>query len=329
MKKTFEQKIKDTFKEFQYHDPTKYRRHEKKYYADFVELLALCDAESDVTFADVHDRLFGERESPKEEDDGQIGSLEGQTEDNNEIFVGEVFRLIEERANLYQDGYPFNYMHRKIRLKAEITFKNKLYISLLLSSSLDILADFQKELTDEFETLCFHVLKDFLPDQSEVKEFGQNTTYTGNAKSKINQLASELKLPIESDELEEISDRNYKERGLDIIGWIPFDDDCQNKLVFLGQCTCGKDTNSKFHDVRRFKNYMRFYRLKPVFVLFTCHSLLNISNNKFYKSAEIEDGFLIFERKRIMQHFKEEAIFNSLESNNIVNSYIEFQEDIV
>ncbi len=30
-----------------------------------------------------------------------------------------------------------------------------------------------------------------------------------------------------------------------------------------------------------------------------------------------------------MQHFKEEAIFNSLESNNIVNSYIEFQEDIV
>ncbi len=328
MKKIFNQKIEATFRKFQYYDPTKYPKHEKKYYADFVELLALCDAESDVTFADVHDRLFGVRESPKEED-GQTGSLEGQMEDNNEVFVGEIFKLIEERANLYQDDYPFNYTHRKIKLKDNVTFKNKLYISLLLSSSLDILGDFQKELSDEFETLCFHALKDFLPDQSQVREFGQHTTYKGNAKSKIRQLADELKLPTESDELEEIPERNTKERGLDVVGWIPFDDDCQNKLVFLGQCTCGKDTNSKYHDVKRFENYIRFYRLQPILVLFTCYSLINTSKNKFYKSADVEKRFLIFERKRIIQHFKEETVFNSLELNNIVNSYIKFQEGIV
>jgi len=329
MKKTFEKKIEDTFNRFQHYLPTKHPKNEKKYYADYVELLALCDTESEVTFADVHDRLFGEKEPIEVEDDGQIGSHESQFEDKNEVFIGEIFELIEERASLYQEDYPFDYTHRKIKLKGEATFKIRLYISLLLSSSLNILADFQKELTDEFETLCFHALKDFMPGQSQVREFGQNTTYSGNAQSKIRQLAKELKLPIEEEELEEISDKNSKEQGLDVIGWIPFDDDCQNQLVFLGQCTCGKDIESKFHDVRKFKNYIKFYRLQPILVLFTCYSLINTSNNKFYKSARIEDGFLIFERKRIMQHFKEETVFDSLELNNIVNSYIKFQEDIV
>lgn len=162
-----------------------------------------------------------------------------------------------------------------------------------------------------------------MPTNSTVKEFGKNTEYKGNAIEKIKQLADDLGLAINDYELSQIGERNNQERGLDIIGWIQFNDKCGNKVVFLCQCACGKQYESKQHDTRRFEHYLEFYRTKPQHTLFLPYSLINVRAKKFYHSDYIENDFLIFERKRILEYHNDNA-FETTESFKLVTKCIEY-----
>lgn len=290
-----------------------YTKSEIDYYADFVELVVLFSNEDGVTFGDIQDRFFGEKD---------YENAEKRDEDEN--FLNRIFQRISERLYLYNSDYPFSYSEDEIlRLKFDLTTNNKLYISLLLSSKLNIFNAFRTHLTTDFETISFAVLKNFLPTRSTVKEFGTNTDYTGNAIEKIKQLADDLDLEIDDYELSQVGERNNKERGLDIIGWIPFDDKCGNKIVFLCQCACGKQYESKQHDTRRFENYLNFYKTKPQHTMFIPYSLINVRAKKFYHSDYIEKDYLIFERKRILEYHKDNP-FENTESFKIVNKCIEY-----
>jgi len=129
-------------------------------------------------------------------------------------------------------------------------------------------------------------------------------------------------LEVKDYELSCVNDRNQQERGLDIVGWLPFADKCGNQIIFLCQCACGKNAESKQHDTRRFKNYIDFYKTYPQHTLFIPYSLINVGKKKFYHSDLIEDGFLIFERKRILEYHNDTSFENS-ESFKIVNKIIE------
>lgn len=290
-----------------------YTTSELNYYADFIELTALFSSTDGITLGDIQDKFFGEKDydSPEKRDE-------------DEAFLRAIFQLISERSILYNNDYPFSYSEDEIlTLKSNLATNNKLYISLLLSSKLNIFNAFRTDLTTDFETISFAVLKNFLPTNSTVKEFGKNTEYKGNAIEKIKSLADDLDLAIDDYELNQVEERNNQERGLDIIGWLPFSDKCGNKVVFLCQCACGKQYESKQHDTRRFENYLNFYKTKPQHTMFIPYSLINVRAKKFYHSDYIEKDYLIFERKRILEYHNVNT-FETTESFKLVNKCVEY-----
>lgn len=319
MASSFDDKFSDCIKKFNNISKPDYTTSELNYYADFIELIVLLSNKDGVTFGDIQDRFFGEKDYENAE-----------KRDEDEIFLRGIFQIISERVLLYNEDYPFSYSEDEIlTIKSDLTVNNKLYISLLLSSKLNIFNEFRTDLTTDFETTSSIVLKNFLPTNSIIKDFGRNTEYQGNAIDKIKQLANDLDLSINEYELSQVSERNNQERGLDIVGWLPFNDKCGNKVVFLCQCACGKQYESKQHDTRRFENYLQFYKTNPQHTMFIPYSLINVRAKKFYHSDYFEKDYLIFERKRILNYISNTIFFNSLQSKTLVEKCIAFEKDIV
>lgn len=286
-------------------DKPDYPRNETNLYADFVELLAVFSKGDGIAHGDIQDRFFGE---PDENNSSEKN-------DDNESFIDRIFALIDERRYLYGNLYPFYlWDEQTIRLKKNLSLSQKLYLFLLFSSSLNIFKSFNSEITTDFEVVSFEAIRSFLPN-AKVKHFGKLSEYKGTAREKIKKLADDIGLPTDDDEIGDIGERNNQERGLDIVSWLPFKDKCQNKVIFLCQCACGKQFESKQHDIRRYKNYYRFYRIKPQLTLFIPYSLINPEKNKFYHSDYVEDDYLVFERLRIINLAKRKkgvlALLNS------------------
>ncbi|OYX18289.1 MAG: hypothetical protein B7Z16_09045 [Algoriphagus sp. 32-45-6] len=112
-----------------------------------------------------------------------------------------------------------------------------------------------------------------------------------------------------------------------LMGWIDFEDKCMNKIIFLCQCACGKEYESKQHDTKRFQNYYRFYKTKPQHTIFLPYSLINTNANKFYHSDLIENEYLVFERKRILEYHNDLNFINS-ESFKIVEKFINYHNGL-
>lgn len=316
---TFNEKFNACIQNFENQSFPSYTRNDLHLFADFIELITLFSKNGVISMGDIQDRFFGTKEYDN-----------ASERDKDESFIIEIFLKIEERYTIFKEKYPFSYDENNIllTLKTILTDENKLYINLLISSKLNIFKEFKSELTTEFEYICKNALENFLPSHSIVKNFGRNTAYKGNAISKIRQLASDLNLSVDEDEISCVSERNNQERGLDIVGWIPFEDKCMNLLVFLAQCACGKEYESKQHDTRRFSNYLNFYKSNPIHVLFIPYSLISVNKKKFYQSDLIEKDYLVFERKRIVELFNL-INYSSFDSYNIVNNCIAFKENIV
>lgn len=317
---SFRNEILLSLNSFNDFDKPKETRNKINFYADFIELFSLLSNADGVSFGDVQDRFFGTKDykSPKERDD-------------DSAWIQSIFNLLEERAILYDEDYPFNFdvENTIIYLKDNLNFKNKVYLALLIASSLFVFKDQNTNITDDFESISFYVLKEFLPSHASVREFGKNSNFSGNAREKIRSLGKEIGLNVEEYDISQISERNYQERGLDLIGWFPSSDSCMNKIIYLCQCACGKDTESKHHDTRRFENYFTYYRTSPQHCLFIPYSLQNTMENKFYNSDLIEKDFFIFERQRIICYFSNEQFFQDLDTSKIVNEAIDYKLDIV
>ncbi len=330
---SFDEKLTEYFSNFSLQLGTKPTENLTYLYADYVELIALFSNGSFVTSTDILDRFKDEGVFILREKDNGTNDEDGdraEVNDKYEIFMDGIFRLINERANLFNSDYPFLVHNDKIILedKDKITERHKLYIFLLLSSSLNIFSLFQPELTTEFEIVCFEVLKNFLPDHAVVKSFGKKSDYQGSAVQKIQALANDLKIKIDEDGFNEISKKGNQEKGLDLIGWIPFDDIVPNFLAILAQCACGKDWNKKLHETSRYNNYMRFHRLKPLHSMFIPYSLVTYLKSVFFRNDEI-DNRLIFERKRILNYLNDLTFFHELDARVLVDKCIEFEEAIV
>jgi len=341
----FEDKFTRCIEKFNNINKPDYTKSDINLYADFVELISLFAKQDGVTLGDIQKRFFGEKDYDNiNEDyivekyvDGVIFDEEyyenanenciAGKKDVDEVFLKEIFMRIEERITLYKGDYPFEYIRQEIlTLKKDLTDKNKLYISLLISSILNIFESFENDLTTDFEKISYEVLKNFLPERAIVREFGKNTQYKGTVVKKIMELATNLNLSVNEYELKQIPKGNNQDGGLDIVGWLPFDDLCGNTIIFLCQCACGKKYEDKQHDVRKFDNYLVFYKTYPQYTLFIPYSLINIRDKKFYHSNVIEKDYLIFERKRIIEYFK---CSEKLESFKIVDSIINLSSNPV
>lgn len=325
---SFDKKIQDYFSNVNIKlsgKPAEYLAH---IYADYVEIVSLFSNQNYISTTDVLDRFRDEGIiTQKKNDDEQAGE-----NDKNEKWINGIFKILNEREYLYTIDYPYEiFGNNKIKLKSQVqlTDKNKLYIFLLLASNLNVFGLFESELTSEFELVCFHSLTKFLPLHATVKSFGKNSKYTGTAREKIKKLAEELKVNIDDDFINKFSSKGNQERGLDIIGWIPFSDNVSNHFSLFCQCACGKEWYKKLNETRRYERYYKFYCNKPNHAMFIPYSLINFQGSDFYQADELGTDTLLFDRKRILNYSDDLTFFNALNSKTLVDNCIEFEEDIV
>jgi len=325
------QKILEQFDSFSVKKPSESRL-KTHIYADYLELISLITKDY-VSQSDFIDRLqdSGEEFEVSNVPDGNTGITDTQKNDSAEYFANTIFEYITERNSIYKESYPFEISTElgiKLKEKKYLTIQQELYIYLLIASSLSSFQKTQSIITSEFETLSVNVLKSYLPDNAKVVNFSQNDIYIGNAKEKIKQLAKEINIEYNSREIEQISDQNSKEEGLDIVGWIPFEDNNPNTIIIFGQCACGKDWFGKQNDTLRYENYLIPYRQPFTHSFFIPYDLKN-TNGRFNFSKDIITNHLIFERRRILSLVGND-IFNYLNySQQIIEKCLNYQEDIV
>lgn len=325
---SFRNKINKQFESF-YLKPIKLPRRLNHLYADYIELVALIYNGDYATTSNIIKRYKDEgiKLYKKEtQEDNEIGSQKSEIEDKYELWADSIFLILKDRELNFLDHYPFYIDQKGIKLKDNQSVKNKIYLTLLLSSNLNYFSKMQSRLTTEFEEISFQALRNFLPIESVVKQLGENSDYGGTARSKVENLAIDMSISTNNHEVSKIDGTN--ERGLDVIGWIPFKDKIPNLITILVQCACGDDWYKKQSETKRYENaYYNFYRLPPIHSMFIPYAL-GKNSSEFYQSDEI-DNKLLFERKRILDYIKETEFFYELDSNQLIEYCIGFQEDTV
>jgi hypothetical protein len=316
---SFNEKLEKQFENFTIETPnvSNYIEH---VYADFVELHALFLKE-EVTIADISDKLQDvkdfniletEQLDSEEEKLEEIASLEAERNDIIAERFYSIFEICKDRQSLYaNDEYPFVVLDNQIRLKENLSDKQKMYILLLLCSNLNYFNTIKHELTVDFELLSYYTLTSYLPSKAIVKSFGKNSGYKGNAVSKIKTLAKEIGININENKISCISPQNVQERGCDLIAWIPFTDKIPNMLIVLSQCACGKNWDTKQSDTEFFKGYFYFEK-SPLHIMFIPCAISNMGE-KFFQHDRILDH-IFFDRKRILEQFEEINFFARLKS---------------
>ena len=324
---TFDQKLKSYFSNPSIRLKDAPAKHLLHLYADYVEIISVFSNGNWVSESDILDRLIDEGFLNKNEEDNDADRA-GKS-DENQVFVQDVFLILNDRRNLYGTDYPFTFRaHDKMRLNDNLDDRNKLYLILLFSSALNIFKVFQPELTTEFEMISHEALKNFLPKHGIVKSFGKKSEYSGTAREKIIRLANDLNITIDYEAFDEISQRGNQEKGLDLIGWVPFNDQVANLITILCQCACGKEWNKKLNETERYENYFKFHRKKPIHSIFIPYSIVNYQKKKFYHNDEFTDR-LLFERNRILQLIGDTTFFAGLESKVFIEKCIKYEEDVV
>jgi hypothetical protein len=161
-----------------------------------------------------------------------------------------------------------------------------------------------------------------------IRSFGSDSPYKGNATEKITQLSKELRIELNSDFIKFTPTTNNKERGLDLLGWVGFEDNVPNFFSILCQCACGKDWYKKLNETRRYEKYYKYHCNRPVHAFFIPYSLINYQDSDFYESDELTVDTLLFERKRILNFLIDEDIFDGFNCKKIIEKCMAYEEDI-
>lgn len=294
------------------------------YFADYFELVALFSKDF-LTSGEMLDRLkdAGFWVQKKRDSD------QAEANDEQENFVKSIFKILEERAYLYDEDYAFTCQGGYFRLKDDLSLRNRLYLQLLISSNLDVFKQFTGDITQEFEQLSVIALKNYLPSHAIVKPLGKQSAFHGYARDKVKQLAKEMKVEVDEEFIETTSPKGTQDLGGDLAAWVPFPDDVGNYISVFGQCACGKNWPHKLSETKQYNRFLRMYLNKISHALFIPYSLIDYQKSKFFEHHCFGENILVFERKRILSLITDESVVTSLETQKIVEECIVFEEGIV
>lgn len=297
------------------------------YFCDYIEFIALINNGDFVSVSDIYDRF--------KIDDATTEQQSDDPSNNTDIWhsrIQEWFDILKTRKEVFGEFFPFDVTdNNHISLQNNLNNHHKLYLFLLLSSSLKYIENNTNILTSDFERLSLEVLKSYLPDHAKSHIFGTaSDRYTGTLKQKTNLLAQDLKYKTKYKE-ESLSSHNTGDNGVDLVAWIPFkEDENQNNMqVFLAQCATGKDWTSKQNEPDKFSSNLidfKTYVNKAIFIPYDARS----NNRDFSEQNSIMNNILFFDRVRVVYLLIdsiEEII--QLKSFDIVQSFIEYEESIV
>lgn len=260
-------------------------------------------------------------------DDYSVSSGSAIMDDMKLEIAQELLSCLKFRRKQMSTHYPFFVDHTSICIHDDLSKENELYLFLLFASNLNFFPQFKGALTTEFEAVTYLMIKNFLPHNAIVKQFGKKSDYNGNARKKIIDLAKDLNIDIRKKQIKKINKGNTQERGLDVIAWVPFNDGVTNMLTFLIQCACGKDWIKKFSETKRYLAYFDFYYLQPQSVITTPYAL-NFSDGFEQDDDVISSQSLFFDRARMLQNIKDCTDVNPTNYYSIQLVQKLFQDDV-
>lgn len=263
------------------------------YSTDAIELYAIA-LKAEVSKGDIEKYLFS---------DSTDNSNDEKTicDDKQESIISSCISEILYRQKKFGDSYPLTVNSvGDFYVKAMEGYSDAqiLYIQLLICSSLTCCKPLLQDLTTEFEKISASALKGFLPQKARVVQFGKNSEIRGEVKAKIKELACCMNADVNEKYIQDL--RGSNEAGVDIVAWIPFDDQNSNQLVFYCQCGCGNDYTKKCGEPSRYNQFLSLNGIKGQIIVFFPYSLI-ADSGKIYFLGQLVNDSLLFERKRILE----------------------------
>jgi len=225
--------------------------------ADYIEILCLCNLDKRLSLNDALVNIYHsvKIEAEKEISEQETGEELSTAEFNDRQIENaeDWFRQLRFRERAFRDYYPFSIKDDDLILKEEITNKMKIYIFLLMCSSLRFVKGTSRnKVADYFETFAVKVMENYLP-AFEVHPFGKSTRarefYPARLFDAIKKLCQNLNEQMICS-LEEVGNRNTGDGGLDIVAWRLLGDyETPGNLICFAQCACRPEWEEKLYDI--------------------------------------------------------------------------------
>ncbi|MCV6590968.1 MAG: hypothetical protein OIF57_18395 [Marinobacterium sp.] len=314
---------------------SKYKSH---YYCDYVELVSLCEPDDIVSVSDIYDRFYEDgKVSHGVSSLGDSNSDDGDACEPDErwvIRITEWFDILAVRMSVYGESYPFEVSGTSIRLKDNLSSQARLYLALLISSSLKYVDSNRNLFTSAFEEISSLTLRSYLPPSGRAYVFGKSSAsdsrYEGSLKEKMSALAKDLGVKVVAND-EDFQYYDTGDGGVDIVAWVPFDQDVNKDCIQLlfAQCAAGKNWDSKQNSVVKLKNYLNLPDGAQN-VLFVPYDLRG-ANRQYTERTEITAS-VVFDRYRILSLLDANTLWaksTGEQLDSAVQSAIEYELDIV
>lgn len=326
-----------------------HRHYIHHHWADYAEFLCLANIDGEISKSDLIDRL-SERERDLAEgnssDIQEILDLEGESapEPTERCRVDEVwtervnswFSVLQFRVEAYKDFYPFRIEENELFVEFDTNnLYHKYYIYCLSCSNLYLFEpELRNKLTAIFELISVQVIKNMLPETAIVRLFGSNSLNddpefgkTVKCLDKIKNLAKLLNERIGRDVNEvNFPDKNFGDEGLDIVAWLPTNDNLQSRLLFFAQCACTTKWVTKQSDssYEAWGNKINFtsYPSNIVMIPFCYRN----ERGNWFKISDIRKCFLI-DRLRMLSYLREaDRIIDDVQV--FIDSIVSYKEPI-
>lgn len=239
-------------------DVAKYEAH---IWADYIELRCLADPDGILSKSDVLDLLLEQEDfrGKTEEDpngfesettgsNGHDGDDHVLTNIRDRLWIDETFKQFEYRTRTFKEFYPFfiSTTGGSIHRQTEFNDKHRFYFYLLLAANTGYIQNksLRTKFTSSFEVVSLIALQKYLPDNAVVRLFGSNPLnkgrYKGQLLAKIKVFANDIGenfIGVEA----EYNPHDVGDNGLDIVAWLPIEDNARGFLTILGQCACTEE----------------------------------------------------------------------------------------
>ncbi len=219
--------------------------------SDYVELTCLIHPDRVLSKSELYAKIAEDADINDQNDYEEISDDIATSHDTQYQRIDEWFQYLGYREAVLGRAYPFELSNDESVLKVKDSFceHNKLYIYLLMASSLGYFSDTaERQITESFEVLSAFTLSQYLGNRAIVRIFGKGTRsdYRGNKLNKLTRLADDIRERVKPSE-GEFDPNDTGDEGLDVVAWFPTIDNSPGRLLVFGQCTCGDDWESKQH----------------------------------------------------------------------------------
>ena len=297
---------------------TLYRSHtfaffDAHHWVDWVELCCIANPDGETDVASIADRLREERDIRKtiesrenSDDEGLPSNAQWATEsDKHTLLVQEWFQSLAKRAKLLADSYPFeiNSSNAKLQLRAGLTDTHRLYVALLMMSNLHYFGKAEADLTSSFETLGVTVFGWLLPTHAKVHRFGKgpgnNGPYKGHIWDKLKSLATDLSCTTKCTK-DEFASTDTGEAGLDLVGWVPWEDTAPGRLLLFGQCACSPKWAAKQNEASAATWNSKLELVTNPLTVVLIPFFLRTTSGEWHRRTDFA-GHLIIDRLRLLR----------------------------